>query len=57
MPEAISGALPPEQTGAAAWYGPAMARRDDWLMPLGAAEIAEIEARLISELPIAPRIH
>ncbi|WP_421995493.1 TauD/TfdA family dioxygenase [Reyranella sp.] len=36
--------LPPEQTGAAAWYGPAMARRDDWLMPLDAAEIAEVDA-------------
>ena len=36
--------MPPEQTGAAAWYGPEMAKRDDWLMPLGAAEIAEIES-------------
>ena len=36
--------LPPEQAGAAAWYGPEMARRDDWLMPLETAEIAEIEA-------------
>lgn len=36
--------LPPEQTGAAAWYGPAMAKRDDWLMPLSAAEIAEVES-------------
>ena len=35
--------LPPEQTGAAAWYGPEMTRRDDWLMPLSPAEIAEIE--------------
>ena len=35
--------LPPEQTGEAAWYGPAMAQRTDWLMPLAAAEIAEIE--------------
>ena len=25
--------LPPEQTGAAAWYGPDIAKRDDWLMP------------------------
>jgi hypothetical protein len=37
-------ALPPEQTNAAAWYGPDMAGRTDWLMHLGAAEIAEIEA-------------
>jgi hypothetical protein len=36
--------LPPEQTGAAAWYGPEMARRSDWLMPLAPAEIAEVEA-------------
>jgi hypothetical protein len=36
--------LPPEQIGAAAWYGPDVAKRDDWLMPLSAPEIAEIEA-------------
>ena len=36
--------LPPEQTNGAAWYGPEMTRRDDWLMPLDEAEIAEIEA-------------
>jgi hypothetical protein len=35
--------LPPEQTGAAAWYGPEITGRDDWLMPLVSAEIAEIE--------------
>jgi hypothetical protein len=35
--------LPPEQNTDAAWYGPDMARRTDWLMPLSAAEIAEIE--------------
>lgn len=35
--------LPPEQTGAAAWYGPEMARRTDWLMTLDPAEIAEVE--------------
>ena len=39
----MSFELPPEQTGPAAWYGPEMARRTEWLMPLGAAEIAEIE--------------
>ena len=39
----VSFELPPEQTGAAAWYGPEMSRRDDWLMPLSAAEIAEVE--------------
>src|ERR1041384_2566761 len=36
--------LPPKQTGAAAWYGPEMAQRDDWLMPLSVAEIAEVES-------------
>jgi hypothetical protein len=36
--------LPPEQTSAAAWYGPEMAKRSDWLMPLAPAEIAEVEA-------------
>jgi hypothetical protein len=35
--------LPPEQTNAA-WYGPEMAARSDWLMHLSAAELAEIEA-------------
>jgi hypothetical protein len=39
----MSFELPPEQTGAAAWYGQEMSRRDDWLMPLSAAEIHEIE--------------
>ena len=40
----MSFELPPEQTGAAAWYGPEIAKRDDWMMPLGAPEVAEIEA-------------
>ena len=35
--------LPPLQTGAAAWYGPEMAARDEWLMPLASADIHEIE--------------
>jgi len=35
----MSFELPPKQTGAAAWYGPEMSRRDDWLMPLSPAEI------------------
>jgi hypothetical protein len=39
----MSPALPPEQAGAAAWYGPDMAARDEWLMPLSAADIREIE--------------
>jgi hypothetical protein len=36
--------LPPEQTSAAAWYGPEIAKRSDWLLPLFPAEIAEVEA-------------
>lgn len=40
----MSFELPPLQTGPAAWYGPEMAGRDDWLMPLTAADITEIEA-------------
>jgi hypothetical protein len=36
--------LPPEQTGAAAWYGPEMVGRTEWQMPLSAVEIAEIDA-------------
>jgi hypothetical protein len=35
--------LPPEQIGAAAWYGPDMAARDEWLMPLSTVDIREIE--------------
>jgi hypothetical protein len=36
--------LPPEQTNAAAWHGPEMAARTDWLMHLTAADLTEIEA-------------
>jgi hypothetical protein len=39
----MSFELPPEQTNAAAWYGPEMSRRDVWLMPLTPAEIGEVE--------------
>ena len=35
--------LPPQQAGAAAWYGPHMAARDEWLMPLAPADVREIE--------------
>jgi hypothetical protein len=37
-------ALPPEQTNAAAWRGPDMAARSDWLITLGQEELGEIEA-------------
>ena len=40
----MNAELPPEQTTAAAWYGPEMTKRDDWLMPLSPAEIAEVES-------------
>ena len=36
--------LPPEQTGPAAWRGPEMAARNDWIEHLAPAEVAEIEA-------------
>ncbi|MBX3499899.1 MAG: TauD/TfdA family dioxygenase [Alphaproteobacteria bacterium] len=36
--------LPPEQTGPAAWYGPEMARRTDWIVPLSTDDLAEIVA-------------
>ncbi|KAF0098148.1 MAG: Taurine catabolism dioxygenase TauD TfdA family [Rhodospirillaceae bacterium] len=39
----MSFELPPEQTGAAAWYGPEIAKRNDWQMPLSAADVAEVE--------------
>jgi hypothetical protein len=38
--------LPPEQTGPAAWYGPAMAKRTDWIVPLTPADLAEIGAAM-----------
>lgn len=37
-------ALPPPISGPAAWYGPDMARRDDWVVVLSPDEIAEVEA-------------
>jgi hypothetical protein len=36
--------LPPPIEGAAAWYGPDMAQRDDWVVTLSPAEVAEVEA-------------
>jgi hypothetical protein len=42
----MSFELPPEQTGPSAWYGPDMAKRSEWLMPLSAMEIAEIESAI-----------
>lgn len=36
--------LPPEQLGPAAWYGPDMAARSDWITPLGPDHLAEIAA-------------
>jgi hypothetical protein len=45
-------ALPPEQTGPAAWYGPAMAARADWLVRLDPDDLAEIDAAVA---PLAAR--
>ena len=36
--------LPPELHGPAVWRGPEIAARGDWIAPLSAADIAEIEA-------------
>ena len=36
--------IPPAISGASAWYGPAMARRSDWIEPLSSTELAEIES-------------
>ncbi len=36
--------LPPELHGSAVWRGPEMAARSDWIEPLSAAEVEEIEA-------------
>lgn len=38
--------LPPEQTGPAAWYGPAIAAAQDWIVRLEPGDIAEIEAAM-----------
>lgn len=39
-------ALPPEQHGPAAWYGPDWAGRDDWIVRLSEGDVAEIEGAL-----------
>lgn len=36
--------LPPVQTNPAAWYGPEMAKRTDWIVPLTPDDLAEIVA-------------
>jgi len=38
--------LPPAQTGPAAWYGPDMAARTDWILTLDRDDTAEIEAAM-----------
>ncbi len=39
----LLASLPPEQRGAAAWYGPDMMRRTDWIVPLDPDEVADLE--------------
>jgi hypothetical protein len=39
-------ALPPEQTGPAAWRGPDLGQRTDWIGTLDAADIAELDAAM-----------
>jgi hypothetical protein len=36
--------LPPEQMGPAAWYGPEMGGRTDWILSLSSADVAELES-------------
>lgn len=43
MPSHTGLAVPPHQDTAAAWYGPAMAARLDWLELLSDTELAELE--------------
>ncbi len=38
--------LPPLQSGPAAWRGPELAARNDWILHLAPAEIAELEAAM-----------
>ena len=38
--------LPPEQTGAAAWFGPQWAGRDDWIVRLSENDVDELEAAI-----------
>ena len=35
--------LPPQLEGPSVWYGPEMARRQDWIHRLSSQEIAEVE--------------
>ena len=44
--------LPPPVEGASVWYGPAMAKRTDWVHVLSAADVAEISAAM---RPLADR--
>jgi len=38
--------LPPVQSGAAVWHGAQIAKRDDWIVHLTTAQIAELEAAM-----------
>ena len=44
--------LPPPIEGPSAWYGPEMAKRNDWILTLTPAEVAEVEA---ATRPLAAR--
>ncbi len=48
----VSDDLPPPLVGAAAWYGPDIARRDDWIVVLSPEDVAEVEAAVA---PLAAR--
>jgi hypothetical protein len=47
MARAMTFELPPEQNSKAAWYGPDMVGRTDWLMTLSRTELDEIEGATI----------
>ena len=45
-PAAALAALPPEQTGPAAWYGPQWRGHAEWIVRLAGSDVEEIEAAL-----------
>ncbi len=40
----ITAALPPKQTGPAAWLGPEVSQRKEWIIELSGSDVAEVEA-------------
>jgi hypothetical protein len=52
----LNADLPPEQTGPAAWYGPDLASREDWIVPLDGDDIAELDVAMASLLALSADI-